>query len=162
MLTLVLGGIRSGKSEHAEELARWSSETVTYIATACPTEGDDNFSRRIERHQARRPASWHTVEAPVNLVTLIQSLEGTVLVDSLGTWVSGHTDFAVDGDSLATVLAGRTDDTIVVSDEVGLSVHPPTAVGRAFCDALGLLNQQVAAVADSVVLVIAGRALTIA
>lgn len=161
MLTLVLGGIRSGKSEHAEELARRSRGPVTYVATARPG-GDDDFERRIERHRARRPSGWRTVEATSDLVAALASVEGTVLVDSLGTWVSDHANFAVDGAALVQALVGRAGETIVVSEEVGLSVHPPTASGRAFCDALGVLNQQVAAVADSVVLVVAGRALTIA
>lgn len=162
MLTLVLGGIRSGKSEHAEQLARRSGETVTYVATARGAGDDDDFERRIERHRARRPVTWRTVEATSDLVRVLPSIEGPMLIDSLGAWVSGSADLTVDGAALVQALVGRVGETIVVSEEVGLSVHPPTASGRAFCDALGELNQQVAAVADSVVLVVAGRALTIA
>jgi len=159
MLTLVLGGTRSGKSEHAEQLARQSGDRVTYVATARSTPDDADLQARIDRHRARRPPEWHTVEATGDLAALVESIEGTVLVDSLGAWLGGQADFAVDGELLARTLTDRPGHTIVVSEEVGLSVHPLTAVGRAFGDALGVLNQQVAAVAESVLLVVAGRVL---
>lgn len=82
-----------------------------------------------------------------------------VLVDSLGTWVARHPDLAVEADGLLDALARRTGPVIIVSEEVGLSVHAPTELGRRFTDELGMLNQQVAAVADRVLLVVAGRIL---
>jgi adenosylcobinamide kinase/adenosylcobinamide-phosphate guanylyltransferase len=91
----------------------------------------------------------------------LRRIEGTALVDSLGTWVARHHDFDVDAAALVDALTGRRGDTIVVSEEVGLGVHPATAVGRRFRDALGGLNQAVGAVADEVVLVVAGRTLSL-
>lgn len=158
MLTLVLGGTRSGKSAHAEDLARSGGGPVTYIATAVTPDGDDDFARRVLTHQERRPVTWRTIEAGARLTDALHSVEGTALVDSLGTWLAAHRDFEVDVDGLVAAL-GRDDPTIVVSEEVGFSLHAPTPVGRAFVDAVGTLNQAVASIADRVVLVVAGRAL---
>ena len=93
---------------------------------------------------------------------MIRGLRGTVLVDSLGPWVSSSTDMEVDADALCAALVERHGDTVVVSEEVGLSVHPSTAAGRRFRDVLGLVNQAVAARADEVLLVVAGRTLRLA
>ena len=82
---------------------------------------------------------------------------GVVLIDSLGTWVSSHPDLTVDPTLLVEALEARSDPTVVVSEEVGLSVHPATEVGRRYVDILGELNQRVAAIADRVLLVIAGQ-----
>ena len=158
MITLVLGGARSGKSAVAERLASRLGERVTYVATG--TAGDDaDMAARIEAHRRRRPATWTTVEAGDDLASVVRSLDGPVLVDALGTWVARAHDFAVDGDGLCAALRERQGDTVVVSEEVGLGVHPSTEVGRRFRDALGALNQSVAEVADEVLLVVAGRAL---
>ncbi|MDP9404059.1 MAG: bifunctional adenosylcobinamide kinase/adenosylcobinamide-phosphate guanylyltransferase [Actinomycetota bacterium] len=157
MIALVLGGSRSGKSEAAERLAEQAAAPVTYVATGTVT--DDDMARRIEDHRLRRPSSWETLEAGTDVVAALLEAKGTVLVEALGTWVAAHADFVVDGASLCDALVSREGDTIVVSDEVGLGVHPSTDVGRRFRDALGELNQQVAAVADEVLFVVAGRAL---
>jgi adenosylcobinamide kinase/adenosylcobinamide-phosphate guanylyltransferase len=131
---------------------------VTYVATAVV--GDDaDFGARVALHQARRPAGWRTVEVGAGLVDALSSLSGSALVESLGTWVTAVADFAVDGDGLGAALRARVGDTVVVSEEVGLGVHPSSEAGRRFRDALGLVNQSVAAVADRVVLVVAGRVL---
>ena len=152
MITLVLGGARSGKSAVAERLA--GSGPVTYLATGLASDMPD----RVAAHRARRPAAWTTVESQ-DLLGALASLAGTVLVDSLTAWVAASEDFSVDVDALCGVLAGHDGDLVVVSDEVGMGVHPSTAAGRLFRDALGVVNQAVAAVADDVLLVIAGRAL---
>lgn len=163
MITLVLGGARSGKSAVAERLAADAARaggSVTYVATAVAT--DDDMAARIEAHRARRPAGWTTVEAAgVDLPALLSSASGVVLLDALGTWMAGAAGFEVDADGLCRALIDRVGDTVVVSEEVGLGVHPSTDVGRRFRDALGTLNQQVAAVADDVLLVVAGRPLTL-
>lgn len=158
MITLVLGGTRSGKSEVAERLAAAEASTVTYIATASPAV-DADFAVRIEAHRARRPDSWSTLECPdpVDVITHLQRSTGTVLVDSLGTWVACHDDLIVESADLLAGLTARQGHTIVVSEEVGLAVHPPTEVGRRYVDAVGTLNKQVAAVADQVLFVVAGR-----
>lgn len=157
MITLVLGGSRSGKSDVAERLAAMGSAGVTYVATGSPT--DPEMAARIAAHRLRRPTAWKTVEAGADLATAIENATGTVLVDALGTWVAAHHDFAVDVAGLAQALRGRDGDTIVVSDEVGMGVHPSTDVGRHFRDALGEVNRAVAGLSDRVLLVVAGRVL---
>ncbi|HKE76930.1 MAG TPA: bifunctional adenosylcobinamide kinase/adenosylcobinamide-phosphate guanylyltransferase [Acidimicrobiales bacterium] len=165
MITLVLGGTRSGKSEVAESLAEAAAAAagggVAYVATGPSGEGDAAWAARVARHRARRPDGWTTVEAGpgADLPALLAALEGPALVDSLGTWLAGREDLAADAGALCAALAARRGDTVVVSEEVGLGVHPPTAVGRAFADALGTLNRTVADAADRVLLVVAGRVL---
>jgi adenosyl cobinamide kinase/adenosyl cobinamide phosphate guanylyltransferase len=161
-VTLVLGGARSGKSEWAERLAFALPPPVTYIATARPSGvPDPEFAVRIAAHQQRRPSGWTTVESGADLAGTLARAEGTVVVDALGTWVAGLPDFAVDTEGLCAALRARTEhsSTVVVSEEVGLGVHPYTAAGGRFRDVMGLLNRAVAEVADEVLLVVAGRAL---
>ena len=155
MITLVLGGARSGKSGVAETLARDASGPVTYLATGVAGE-DTDFAARIAEHRRRRPAAWSTRECGARLANALAGVEGTVVIDALGTWLAAHHDFEVDAEALLHALDAHRGDSIVVSDEVGLGVHPETAVGRAFRDALGRLNQAVAARADTVLLVVAG------
>lgn len=163
-LVLVLGGTRSGKSRRAERLAAELADEhggLTYVATAAVDPSDADHAARIAAHRDRRPASWATVECadPARLVDELAAIDGPVLLDSLGTWVAGHADLAVDGPALAAALRARPHPTVVVSEEVGWSLHAPTPVGRRFVDAVGALNQDVAAVADRVLLVVAGRVL---
>lgn len=157
MITLVLGGARSGKSQIAERLAATLPPPMTYLATAELDHEDADFIRRIEIHQDRRPRQWSTVEAGRDLSLHLGQIEGTVLVDSLGTWVAAHHDFSVDLPQLLDALASRAGHTVLVSDEVGLGVHPSTELGGDFRDALGMVNQQVADISEQVVLVVAGR-----
>ncbi len=155
MITLVLGGARSGKSTVAEGLASGLEPPVTYVATLHI--GDDaDLAPRVARHRARRPPDWRTVDAGPELPDVLRAVAGTVLVDSLGPWVGASPGLEVQTESLCSALAERDGDTVVVSDEVGLSVHPSTEEGRLFRDALGALNQAVAARADDVILVVAG------
>ena len=155
-VTLVLGGARSGKSAVAERRA--GPGPVTYVATGVSDPGDGDMAARIAAHRQRRPRTWTTVEAE-DLVEAIGESSGTVLVDSLTTWVARAPGFSVDARSLCRALAGHAGEVIVVSDEVGLGVHPSSEAGRRFRDALGLVNQAVAAIADEVCLVVAGRVL---
>jgi nicotinate-nucleotide--dimethylbenzimidazole phosphoribosyltransferase len=159
MITLVLGGTRSGKSEVAESLAAGVADRVTYVATGSPS--DTGMASRIAAHRARRPAGWATVEATTDLPEVLAAVAGPAVVDSLGSWVAAHADLAPDAARLCRALGGRTSDTIVVSEEVGLGVHAPTAAGRRFADALGELNRAVAEVCDEVLLVVAGRVLSL-
>ena len=154
MITLVLGGVRSGKSEVAERLA--GTGPVTYLATgvfALETDGD--FAAHVAAHKKRRPEAWSTVEEPCAVPGALTRLEGPVLLDALGTWVAN--DPEPDLDALVAALTTRSGDTIVVSEEVGLGVHPVTEVGRRFADTLGEANRRVAEVADRCLLVVAGR-----
>lgn len=158
MIALVLGGTRSGKSEVAERLAAELPQPVTYVATGKAV--DDEMSARIAAHRLRRPPSWGTVEASDDLPDAVSRIAGTVLIDSLGTWLA-FADVA-DGAALASALRDRAGDSVVVSDEVGLGVHPSSDVGRRFRDQLGDINRAVADAADRVVLVVAGRTLELA
>jgi adenosyl cobinamide kinase/adenosyl cobinamide phosphate guanylyltransferase len=170
VITLVLGGARSGKSEVGERLALGLPPPVTYLATARVTDHDDDLAARVAAHRRRRPAGWRTVEPPEDPIACLGRLDGTVLLDALGPWVAaclgegdavGDGRVAVDGAPLCRALLGREGDTVVVSEEVGLGVHPSTEAGRRFRDVLGPLNQRVAAVADRVVLVVAGQVLAL-
>jgi adenosylcobinamide kinase/adenosylcobinamide-phosphate guanylyltransferase len=160
--TLVLGGARSGKSAVAEALAARAAGPagdVTYLATAANDPADADMRARIDLHRGRRPAGWRTVEVGADLVPALRALDGPALVDSLGTWVAAHPDLDADGAALAAALRARAAPTVVVAEEVGGGLHPPTEVGRRFRDVLGTVNQQVAEVADEVLLVVAGRVL---
>jgi adenosyl cobinamide kinase/adenosyl cobinamide phosphate guanylyltransferase len=158
MITLVLGGARSGKSEVAERIAARLPEPITYLATLVPG-NDPETAERIEAHRARRPARWRTVEVGSQLPALLRSVPGSVLLDGLGPWVAASPGMIVDAGAVCAALTGRASGTVVVSEEVGLGVHPASEAGRRFRDALGTLNQAVSAVADEVFLVVAGRML---
>lgn len=164
MITLVLGGARSGKSELAEQLAG-TGRAVTYLATGTAVDADmavdTDMAARIARHRARRPDRWRTLECGggAALATALAETAGPVLLDSLGTWVAATPDFEVDTAALCGALRARAGDAVVVSDEVGLGVHPETEVGRRFRDVLGEVNRAVADVADRALLVVAGRVL---
>jgi len=167
MITLVLGGARSGKSQVAEAIAARAATgagtgadagAVTYIPTLVDG-GDEDLAARIRVHRARRPPHWVTIERAGSLPDALRAAAGTVLVDSLGPWVAAAPGMAVEAAALCAALVERAGDTVVVSEEVGMGVHPASASGRAFRDTLGSLNQAVAAVADEVLLVVAGRTL---
>jgi adenosylcobinamide kinase/adenosylcobinamide-phosphate guanylyltransferase len=160
---LVLGGVRAGKSAFAVARAAERGERVAFVATA--EAGDAEMAARIARHRAARPPDWTTVEASVALAEALADLEGkadAVVVDCLNLWVAnllGREPSLTDDELLARTagLVGRRSfELILVSNEVGGGVHPETAVGRRFRDALGAVNQAVAAAADEVVLLIAG------
>ncbi len=162
MIILVLGGARSGKSAVAETLARRSPAPVTYVATSVADPDDPELEARIAAHVERRPPEWATVEAsPTTLTSVLRATTGTVLVDALGAWVAASPNLGVDPVDLCDALRTRGGDSVVVSDEVGLGVHPSSEVGRRFRDVLGQLNQAVAGVADQVLLVVAGRTLAL-
>jgi len=165
VITLVLGGTRSGKSAVAEELAARHEPPVTYVATMVAV-GDAELEARVAAHRRRRDPSWVTLEAGDDLAGLLGRVQGTVLVDSLGPWVAAIAtgmggSRRGDGATLCRALRTRSGDTVVVSDEVGMSVHPSTDEGRRFRDTLGEVNHAVSAVADRVYLVVAGRPLVL-
>jgi adenosylcobinamide kinase/adenosylcobinamide-phosphate guanylyltransferase len=159
MLIFVLGGARSGKSGVAESLVHNLPGPVTYVATIVPDPDDADLLQRIAAHQSHRPPSWRTVEASSALPDQLRELDGTVLIDSLGPWVSLHGSDDAASAGLLAALATRAGDTVVVSEEVGMSVHPSSPQGRAFRDALGRLNQRVAGIADRSLFVVAGQVL---
>ncbi|MEW2359719.1 bifunctional adenosylcobinamide kinase/adenosylcobinamide-phosphate guanylyltransferase [Spirillospora sp. NPDC029432] len=162
--TLLLGGTRSGKSAEAE-LRLAACPDVTYLATSAPRD-DAEWSARVEAHRRRRPSWWRTVETTA-LPEALESAAGAVLVDGIGTWLTAAIDEAGAWDAPHAILP-RLDELIgawrrtparvvAVSDEVGLSLVPTTASGRAFRDLLGLLNQRLAAESEEAALVVAGR-----
>ena len=161
---LILGGARSGKSQHALARARQSNRSVAFLATAQAL--DASMRARIARHRAERASDVATVEEPFDVVAACRRLAGRydlVLIDCLTLWVSNHLlrgddDDAVlaAGDDLAKLMSERLLGLIVVSNEVGEGVHPPTELGLRFRDLLGVVNQRVAAAADRVTLMVAG------
>jgi adenosylcobinamide kinase/adenosylcobinamide-phosphate guanylyltransferase len=157
---LVLGGSRSGKSAFAESLLAEAGE-VTYLATALPRPDDAEWAARVATHQARRPLAWRTVET-LEVAAVLRETGAPVLVDSITLWVAATMDRPdVEGrvDELCAVWRATARDVVAVSDEVGSGVVPVSADGRRFRDALGLVNQRLAAAADDVHLVVAGLSL---
>ena len=164
MLTLVLGGARSGKSRYAEGLVTALPGPWTYVATGQAF--DDEMRARIAQHRAERVPGWLTVDAPVDLPgALAGAGSAPVLVDCLTLWVSNlllaGADVAAAVAELRAALRARAAATVLVSNEVGMGIVPDNALARAFRDAAGRLHQQVAADADRVVLVVAGLPLAV-
>ena len=167
-LTFLLGGARSGKSALAVELADRPRCPVTVIATG---EGrDDEMRRRIRLHQAERPDGWETVEEPLALASALSQVrpDNSVVVDCLSLWVAnvlerGDADSQIEQQSRNAIVVAteRAGQTIVVSNEVGLGVVPPTQLGRRYRDLLGRINAQWADAADEAVFVVAGRMLSL-
>jgi adenosylcobinamide kinase/adenosylcobinamide-phosphate guanylyltransferase len=163
---LVLGGARSGKSRYALESAGRGGVLVATAQAA-----DPDMALRIERHRRERGPGWVTIEEPVDLVTALGALvdrADSVVVDCLTLWVGnrqlrGDTDEMIlaEAEQLARLIAARPFDIVVVSNEVGEGVHPPTAIGLRFRDLLGRVNQRLAAACDRVVLMIAGLPLVV-
>lgn len=167
-LTLLTGGARSGKSAIAVRRARAHHGPVVFVATG--EARDAEMATRIARHQAERPASWGTVEAPRDLADAVaaQPRDALLLVDCLSLWVSnllerGDDEAAVTehAELLARCCADRAAPSIVVTNEVGLGLVPMHPLGRAYRDALGRVNATVAGHADLVQLVVVGRTLTL-
>lgn len=172
MRILVTGGVRSGKSRHAEGLIDDVPE-VTYVAPGRPADGSDpDWDARVALHRSRRPAAWLTVET-ADLAAAVTGAPGPVLVDCLGTWLTAVLDHerlwdassadahaAVSSrlDELCAVLADAA-SVVLVTNGVGLGVVPSHRSGMLFRDLLGSVNQRVAQVCDEVHLVIAGRVL---
>ncbi|KAB1915315.1 bifunctional adenosylcobinamide kinase/adenosylcobinamide-phosphate guanylyltransferase [Micromonospora sp. AMSO31t] len=166
---LVLGGIRSGKSEFAESVVA-DAPTVRYVATAPEGDPEDTeWATRLAAHRARRPGSWTTEETaadPGRLAEVIAAAgpNETLLVDDLGGWVTVLLDPAHQpADDTATIaelaaaVRASAARLVLVSPEVGLSLVPTTPLGRAFTDALGATNRAVAEACDAVALVVAGQ-----
>ncbi|MCB1466260.1 MAG: bifunctional adenosylcobinamide kinase/adenosylcobinamide-phosphate guanylyltransferase [Rhizobiaceae bacterium] len=159
-LTLILGGARSGKSRHAEALVSQLPAPWHYIATAQAY--DDEMRERIDEHRARRDDRWVTFDAPLALSDALSSMPvgAPVLVDCLTLWLSNQMlaeqDVEAETNSLLETLNNRRSQCFVVSNEVGLGIVPDNALARRFRDAQGRLNQQVAAIADSVIFMVAG------
>lgn len=168
-IILITGGARSGKSAYAERrAAELEGEAVTYVATAEAL--DDEMARRIARHRAERPAGWTTVESPRDAAEAVRSATTpTVLLDCLTVLASNAllaaepegeeaAQAAVlrEAEGLREAALARGGTTLVVTNEVGLGVHPPTTLGRWYRDALGRANLLLATAAAEVVLLVSG------
>lgn len=160
-ISLYLGGARSGKSRRALDISETSHASGCFIATAEVTDGE--FAERIAQHQAERDDRWQTVEAPVDLTNAIASadqMDGLIVVDCLTVWLGNLMHYERNLDDavaeLLELLPRVQADVRLVSNEVGLGVVPETPLGRQFRDYQGRLNQQVAALADHVELMVAG------
>jgi len=168
MLTLILGGARSGKSRLAQRLAA-QARRVTYIATA-QIRDDAEMAARVERHRAGRPGSWQTIEKPLALADAVESAapqNDAVLVDCLTIWLSnlswelreaaaGVVEEAAQNELRRIAAAASQTHVILVSNELGSGTVPESAVARAFRDTHGFLNQWAAEAADEVILTVAG------
>ncbi|BBZ01753.1 cobalamin biosynthesis protein CobU [Mycolicibacterium chitae] len=172
MRILVTGGVRSGKSRHAEGLLGEDAD-VTYVAPGRRADGSDpDWDARVALHRSRRPAGWSTVETGA-VEEALRGARGPVLVDCLGTWLTAILDegglweaataeieavVAVRLEALCAALV-EAPRVVLVTNEVGFGVVPEHRSGRLFRDLLGTVNQRVAAVCDEVHLVVAGRVL---
>jgi adenosylcobinamide kinase / adenosylcobinamide-phosphate guanylyltransferase len=168
-VTLVLGGVRSGKSRYALQLA-FGAQRVTFLATAERRE-DEEMQRKIERHRAERPQHWKTIEEPLDLASAIGKVNDCdlLLIDCLTLFagklldVCGEDSAAISANiaALCTALKTAPCPIVLVSNEVGSGVVPAFELGRRYRDLLGEINQSVAAIADHVVLMVAGLPLVL-
>ncbi len=168
-ITLVLGGVRSGKSRLVQALAM-RADGVVFLATAQPS--DEEMRIKIERHRQERPTTWQTVEVPFDLDTAIVQhgrKHSFLLIDCLTTFTANL--LMAEGDNCQRILA-RVDrvcnalqatsaSVALVSNEVGSGIVPAFPSGRQFRDLLGEVNQKVARISDNVILMIAGCPLVV-
>lgn len=158
-VTLVLGGVRSGKSRLAESVIQAEPSPWVYIATGQAL--DEDMAARIAAHQARRDARWHTLNAPLAVsFALDEAGPRPVLVDCLTLWLTNLIldcrDLETETCRLLEALHRRSAKTVLVSNEVGMGIVPDHALGRRFRDAAGVLHQRIAAEAERVLFVAAG------
>ncbi|HFQ95842.1 MAG TPA: bifunctional adenosylcobinamide kinase/adenosylcobinamide-phosphate guanylyltransferase [Anaerolineae bacterium] len=175
-ITLILGGARSGKSTHAETLARQlGGDDVLYLATAQAL--DQEMADRIANHRAQRPAAWRTLEAPLHPGRALRAQRpraSVILVDCITLLVSNlllaHEHAGME--EIERIVMAEIDDLlaaardldaqlILVSNEVGMGLVPDNALGRAYRDLLGRANQRLAAAADRVIFMVAGLPLMV-
>ena len=173
MRTLVLGGIRSGKSRWAEAAIAESlaaDQPVHYLATGQVIDTDPAWWQRIAEHRDRRPPHWSTSETDDIAQQLRLSPHTPTLVDDIGGWLTATFDrhqaweggsLSADVDELVTAIAEFSSPLVLVSPEVGLTVVAATESARRFTDELGALNQRLALLCNRVVLVVAGHPLPI-
>lgn len=167
-IVLVGGGVRSGKSTFAVELARKLGDRRVFVATA--NRSDDEMIARIDRHRRERRDEFATVEAPIDLAGALASVDAcdVVVVDCLTIWLSNlllekhpTEEILLRVDGVVRVLEERRFHAVVVTNEVGMSVHPPTPLGRAFVEVCGWAHQRVARAADEVYLAVLGTVVCI-
>jgi adenosyl cobinamide kinase/adenosyl cobinamide phosphate guanylyltransferase len=159
-VTLLIGGVRSGKSSLAVEIGRRHDGDVVFIATAEPF--DDDMRSRIQHHRDERPG-WSTIEASLELAEAIATAPAAamLIVDCITVWVGNalHHDRQVAAGPVIAALAERSGPSVVITNEVGLGVHPETELGRRYRDELGRVNQALAGAATTTLMLVAGKAL---
>lgn len=176
-LVLITGGVRSGKSVFAQNLAESIGGKITFIATAQAL--DEEMEERIAKHKDSRPKHWETQEEPYEVAKIISRVgknADVILIDCLGILVSNLTQDYQEktSNNMLAMLAVLADNiikniqeivrealrcpstVIIVSNEVGLGLVPENALGRFFRDILGQSNQLIASNADIVYLMVAG------
>lgn len=167
MISLILGGARSGKSALAEKMASESGLAVHYLATA--QTWDEEMEQRVAHHQQSRPTEWPTTEEPLEIVSVIKAqTENCLLLDCLTLWLTNIL-LLEDEQALADyqqvfldqLQQGFEGHLILVSNEVGQGIVPNNALARRFIDEAGRLHQRIAAVADQVIFVTAGLPLVL-
>jgi adenosylcobinamide kinase/adenosylcobinamide-phosphate guanylyltransferase len=161
---LIYGGVRSGKSSYAASIAEKMGKQVTVIATSVLP--DEEMLERIAKHKRSRPAHWEVIEEGTEIAAVLNSIGDTeriVILDCLGVWISNYllkelTDDFIENEIeyLIQTLNKINYSLIIVSNEAGSGVVPPYPLGRRFRDLLGLANQQIAKVADEVILMQVG------
>ena len=169
-LILVTGPSRGGKSRWAESLVS-DFKNVTYVATSPTREDDEDWQQRIQLHRNRRPPHWTVLESGPQLTQALDQIDSSeqdhaVLIDALGGFVASHLDQDNQNwqqltDQLSDCLASFERTVVLVVEETGWGVVPPTAIGGLFRDRLGQLGQRFNAQADESWLVVQGRALNL-
>ena len=171
---LITGGVRSGKSRYAEALLSDSAE-VSYVAAGPSPDpaADAEWAARIADHRARRPAHGNTLETS-DVAGALRAAPGAILIDCLGTWLTAAIDrlgtweeplaswqsaFHDQVDDLIQAWRARRGLALAVTNEVGWGLVSPYRSGRVFTELLGLVNQEMAAASDEVIMIVAGRAL---
>lgn len=161
--TLILGGVRSGKSRLAEHLAQKSQLPVTYIATA--TIEDEEMQKRIAQHKTHRPGHWQVIEEPIKLASVLQqytALSHCLLIDCLTLWLTNlliqndPEQFDRERQAFLETLQNLTGWVILVSNETNLGITPLGELSRRYCDEAGMLHQDVAQLCDQVIMTVAG------
>lgn len=161
----MLGGARSGKSVYAERLIEAHAPPWTYIATAAAY--DDEMRTRIAQHRGRRNSRWTTVDAPLDLPSVLAAApaEAPLLIDCLTLWTSNlmlaDRNVGAATDALLAALDNRHAPTVMVSNEVGLGIVPDNALARRFRDEAGRMNQRLAAASGRVIFIVSGLPMAI-
>lgn len=163
MKTLILGGVRSGKSRLAEKLAIQTNKPIIYIATA--TGDDEEMLARIELHKNNRPKDWEIIEEGIELSQVLDAYSNKgccIIIDCLTLWLTNLL-LSNNGDDLATqrqafndTLSSSKENIFIVSNETSLGIMPLGELTRRFGDEAGVMNQDIAARCDRVILTVAG------
>jgi len=167
MKKLILGGVKSGKSRYAEDLAASISDKVTLIATA--TAMDDEMALRIARHKETRPSIWNTLEEPLYLGKMLRTITDAdvVMIDCLTLWLTNllmHSDqklLELEIDDFEQAVKAFKYPLILVSNETNMGIVPLGDLSRKYCDQVGLLHQRLAKACDQVELIVAGLPLVL-